>query len=82
MLGFLQQPYVFAVVVAVATAVLAYLYSRVTDQDATRHSKTFFRTLVAATLAGVGLTYVATARSAPVMATEPFDAVLPMPQPI
>ena len=79
MLGFLQQPYVFALVVALVTAVLAYSYSRVTDADASRHSRTFFRTLAAASVAGLGLAYLASARSAPVMATEPFDAVLPAP---
>lgn len=73
MFGFLQQPYVFAFGVALLTAVLSYLYSRVTDKERGNSTKTFFKTLAAGIVAGAGLTYITSSRPEAV-ATEPFDA--------
>lgn len=75
MLAFLQQPYVFAVALAFATAVLVFLYGRVTDKEASRPTRTFFKTLAAGILAGVALTYMSSSKPEPI-ATEPFDAVV------
>ena len=75
MLAFLQQPYVFAFTLAFLTALLAYLYSRTTERDSTQMNKTFFKTLAAGCLAGIGLTYL-TSNKGETLATEPFD-VLP-----
>lgn len=74
--GILQQPYVFALLVALGTAVLTYLYGRVTDKDPAAPARTFNKTLAAGVLVGAALTYLATPRAAdsPLMvATEPFD---------
>lgn len=78
MLAFLQQPYVFAMALAVLTSVLVYLYSKTTERDPSQVNKTFFKTLAAGTLAGMGLTYLTSNRAEP-LATEPFD--LPMGPP-
>lgn len=82
MLGALQQPYIFAIVLAVVTAVLAYLLSTVTDKDAVRSKRTFFKTLAAGVVAGLALTYFTTGRArggdaagAAAVVTEPFDAI-------
>lgn len=76
MLGFLQQPYVFAVVVAIVTAGLVYVYSKITDSKDQKTSKsTFFKTLVAGLIAGMGLAYASSPRTETI-ATEPFDAVV------
>lgn len=83
MLGALQQPYIFAIVLAVVTSVLAYLLSTVTDKDAVRSKRTFFKTLAAGVVAGLALTYFATGRArgadagaaAAAAVTEPFDAI-------
>lgn len=72
MFAFLQQPYVFAIVLAVLTSVLVYLYSKTTEKDPSQVNRTFFKTLAAGTLAGVGLTYLTSAKSE-TLATEPFD---------
>ena len=71
-LAFLQQPYVFALTLAVVTAVLVYLYTKTTERDPVQLNKAFFKTLAAGTLAGVALTYLTTGR-AERLATEPFD---------
>lgn len=73
MFGFLQQPYVFAFTVALLTAVLSYLYSRISEKDPQKCTKTFFKTLAAGVVAGAGLTYLTSSRPETV-ATEPFDA--------
>lgn len=75
MFAFLQQPYVFALCLALLTSVLVYLYSKTTEKDSTHANKTLFKTLAAGTLAGVALTYLTSGRSEPLAATEPFDAV-------
>lgn len=72
MLSFLQQPYVFSIVVAVATAVLLYAYQYTVDKDPERTKKVFYKTLVAGVVAAVGLTW-AIYRPTPI-ATEPFSA--------
>lgn len=74
MFAFLQQPYVFAISLAVLTSVLVYLYSKTTEKDSTQANKTFFKTLAAGTLAGVALTYFTSNRSEQ-LATEPFDVM-------
>lgn len=76
MLSFLQQPYVFALSMAVATAMLVYMYSKTTERDPAQCNKTFFKTLVAGGIAGAVLTYLSTTRPAP-LATEPFDVLAP-----
>lgn len=76
MLSFLQQPYVFALSLALLTSVLVYLYSKTTEKDPAHVNKTFFKTMAAGTLAGVALTYLTSGRSEP-MATEPFDIMTP-----
>jgi len=80
-LEFIQKPYVFALAIALVTAILAYAYSKVTDKDSNVSYRTFFKTLAAGALAGVVLTYLSTPR-AEAMATEPFDLnndALPVP---
>lgn len=72
MFGFLQQPYVFALALALVTSVLAFLYAKTTDKDGSAN-RTFFKTLAAGTLAGVVLTYVSRMSRGEQMATEPFD---------
>ena len=72
--GLLQNSYVFAVLMAVLTSVLAYVFSRVTDPDPARPNRTFFKTLVSALAAGLALAYFAAPRAEP-LATEPFDVV-------
>ena len=74
MLGFLQQPYVFAFALALITATLVYLYSKTTEKDPAQVNRTFFKTLAAGILAGATLTYMSTPRGETV-ASEPFDAV-------
>ena len=59
MLGFLKQPYVFAVVLAVVTAALMYLYSRTIEADTEKCTKTFFKTLAIAATSGLLLAYLA-----------------------
>lgn len=73
MLGFLQQPYMFALTLAVLTAALSYLYSFVVERDPSKRNSTFFKTLAAGVVVGVGLTYLTTSRSE-TLAAEPFDA--------
>ena len=80
MFAFLQQPYVFALSLALLTAVLVYLYSKTTEKDQPAVNKAFFKTLAAGTLAGVGLAYLSTRRGEPV-ATEPFDVLPAMAAP-
>ena len=65
-----QQPYVFAVAVAVLTAALVYFYSRTIESDE-KCNKTFFKTLAAGLLVGVGLAYLSQPRTEQ-LATEPF----------
>jgi len=77
MLAFLQQPYVFALSLAVLTSALVYLYSKTTDRDSAHTTKTFFKTLAAGSLAGVALTYLTTNRTE-ALATEPFDLGPPL----
>jgi len=77
MLAILQQPYMFAMALAVLTALLAYLYSRTTERDGAQANKTFFKTLAAGALAGVGLTYLTSGRTEQ-LATEPFDVMPPV----
>lgn len=72
MLGFLQQPYVFALAIVALTATLLYIYEKVTYKDAAQPNKTFFKTLTVGAMVGLGLTYLTSARPEPV-ATEPFD---------
>lgn len=75
MLAFLQQqPYVFALTIALLTAALAYMYSRTTEKEPAGANKTFFKTLAAGALAGIGLTWLTSARPE-ALATEPFDAL-------
>jgi hypothetical protein len=66
----LQQPYVFAVAVAVLTATVVYFYSRTLERD-DKCNKTFFKTLAAGLLVGGGLAYMSQPR-AEKLATEPF----------
>ena len=60
MLGILKQPYVFAIVLAIVTATLMYMYSRTVENDHDKCSKTFFKTLAIATTSGLALAYAAT----------------------
>jgi hypothetical protein len=76
MLAVIRQPYVFALVVALLTAALAYAYSYVTDRDRAVSYRTFFKTLVAAAASGMVLTYL-TQPGEDIMATEPFDPLPP-----
>jgi hypothetical protein len=81
MLGFLQQPYVFAVVVAFLTAALAWMYSRTLEQEPRAPTKTFFKTLAAGLIAGLGLTFLTNKMDANVaMNAEPFmpDTIAPL----
>lgn len=73
MFAFIRQPYVFAVTLALVTAVLSYLYARITDSESKKSYQTFFKTLAAGLIAGLVLTYISSPKSEPV-ATEPFDA--------
>ena len=78
MLGALQNPYVFAVVLAFVTAILTFLLSTVTDKDSTRSKRAFFTTMAAGLLAGVVLTYFTSSRAGgaeAALATEPFDTI-------
>lgn len=75
-MAFLQQPYVFALTLALLTAVLAFLYAKTTEKDS--GTKTFFKTLAAGAVAGVALTYFANGRGEQ-LATEPFDALPTVP---
>ena len=81
MLGFLQQPYVFAVVIAFLTAALAWMYSRTLEQEPRAPTKTFFKTLAAGLIAGLGVTFVANKMdpTSP-MSAEPFmpDTIAPL----
>lgn len=70
MLSVLQQPYVFAIAVAVLTAALVYFYSRTIENDE-KSNKTFFKTLAAGLLVGGGLAYLSRPK-AEALATEPF----------
>jgi high-affinity Fe2+/Pb2+ permease len=71
MLSVLQQPYVFAVAVAVLTAALVYFYSRTIESDQKSSNKTFFKTLAAGLLVGGGLAYLSQPKPE-ALATEPF----------
>ena len=66
----LQQPYVFAVAAAVLTAAVIYFYAKTMEGDE-RCNKTFFKTLAAGLLVGLGLAYMSTPRSEAIL-TEPF----------
>ena len=57
MLGFLKNSYAFAVVVALLTATLSWLYARTIEKDKDVVNKTFFKTLVAGLIAGVALAW-------------------------
>lgn len=83
MLGFLQQPYVFAIVMAIVTAGLVFAYSKITDtKESGKSSKTaFFKTLAAGLVAGMGLTYISSSKSETI-ATEPFDAAPGLTAPV
>lgn len=70
MLAFLQQPYVFAIAIAVLTATAMYFYTKTMEQD-DKCNKAFFKTLTAGLLAGLGLAYLSTPRAEPIL-TEPF----------
>lgn len=79
MLGFLQQPYVFALVTAVLTAILVYFYSKITDgKDGKTSKSTFFKTLAAGLAVGMGLAWLSAPR-AETIATEPFDVAVNAP---
>lgn len=75
----LQNHYVFAVLMAILTSVLAYALSRMTDTEPGRPYRTFFKTLVCALAAGALLAYMASRKTAEPMATEPFDMPAPVP---
>lgn len=77
MLPFIQQPYVFALVLALATASLVYLYTKTTDPQ--QSNKAFFKTLAMGSIAGVALTYMSSPKPAISMVTEPFDAPAALP---
>lgn len=70
MLSVLQQPYVFAVAVAVLTASIVYFYSKTIESD-DKCNKTFFKTLAAGLVVGVGLAYLSQPRLEQ-LSTEPF----------
>jgi hypothetical protein len=70
MWAILQQPYVFAIAAAVLTAAVIYFYAKTIESDE-RCNKTFFKTLAAGLLVGLGLAYMSTPRSEPIL-TEPF----------
>lgn len=77
MLGMLRQPYLFAIALAVVTAVLAFALSKVTDKDSTKSRRTFFTTLAAGLVTGIALTYLTAPKGVAeaAIATEPFDAI-------
>ena len=70
MWAFLQQPYVFAVAAAVLTAAAIYFYAKTMDKDE-RCNKAFFKTLTAGLIVGLGLAYLSTPRTEPIL-TGPF----------
>lgn len=69
----MQNHTVFALVLAVATAALSYGLALLTERDATRAYRTFFKTLASGLLAGGVLVWLAAPRPEAV-ATVPFDA--------
>lgn len=71
MLGFLRNyPYAFALVVALVTAVLVWLYERTIEPDTEKTKKTFNKTLLAGVLAALAVAWLAS-RQEP-LAAEPF----------
>ncbi len=66
----LQQPYVFAVAAAVLTAAAIYFYAKTMEKDE-RCNKTFFKTLAAGLVVGLGLAYMSTPKPEAIL-TEPF----------
>ncbi len=78
LVGALQQPYVFSLVVAIAVSAVLWAWSKFTDKDADRPRKTFLKTLTASLFVGMPLTYFVHSRGggAEAVAVEPFDAPL------
>ena len=72
MLGFLKNPHMFAISVAVLTATLSYLYARTTEPDKQAQTKVFWKTLIIGVISALLLTWLGYGRQEPV-ATEPFN---------
>ena len=73
MLGFLRnQPYLVAVLVAFTTAGLAWMYARTIETDPKAVSRTFNKTLAAALVAGLLITWLVQRREK--ISTEPFTS--------
>ena len=75
MLSVLQQPYVFAVAVAVLTAAVMYFYSRTLESNE-KANKTFYKTLAAGLVVGLGLAYLSRPKPEAI-STEPFMETAP-----
>lgn len=72
MLGFLRNyPYVFALAIALLTAVLVWAYTKTIETDPDKVQKTFNKTLLAGVVAALALTWLVH-RSEP-LACEPFQ---------
>lgn len=67
-----SHPYVFAVLVALLTAGLSWMYARTIEKDPEVIKKTFNKTLAAALIAGLTLTYFVNRQER--LSTEPFTA--------
>lgn len=71
MLGFLRSsPYVLAILIAVLTAGLSWAYAKTLSTDPNVPKKTFNKTLVAALVAGLSITWMVNRQEA--VSTEPF----------
>lgn len=71
MLSFLRNyPYAFALVIALVTAALVWLYERTIEPDAEKTRKTFNKTLLAGVIAALAITWLAHKQEP--LACEPF----------
>lgn len=73
MFGFLREhPYVFALTIAIITAVLVGLYERTIESDPEKVRTTFNKTLAAGVLTALALTWLVHRQEA--VSCEPFQA--------
>lgn len=72
MFGFLKSPHMFALSVAVLTALLSYLYARTTEKNEHAQTKVFWKTLIIGVVSALLITWLAHGRQEQ-MATEPFN---------
>lgn len=69
-MSFINNPYVYGLMIALTTAALVFAYQHTIEDDADAKKKMFYKTLAAGTVAAVTIAYFA--HRPPLVSNEPF----------